>query len=220
MVGNKQIYYPGSTELLAQRQMVYPASYNLPVGIVERESFLPGANLIQQKIAEIPGAYRNDAFVTAGYSFQPDSYTPGTYQFDAGCQGQAVTVYPERESKVLWCGERNLQGNQTLKRTNIHHNYVHDINHKHNYHNRTRHAAKQFNSVEKDCSCKGVAVEATYKCPPGIEASNARAVASSLIERPVGETFQGTTYGTTYSSVGSCCPYLRPAAGVKTCTCE
>ena len=74
---------------------------------------------------------------------------------------------------------------------------MHDINHKHNYHNRTRHAAKQFNTMEKDCSCKGVAVEAPYKCPPGIEAANARAVASSLIERPVGSAKFGTTYGTT-----------------------
>lgn len=90
-------------------------------------------------------------------------------------------TYPERNSEVLWCGERNLQGNQTLKRTNIHHNYVHDINHKHNYHNRTRHSAKQFDTVEKDCSCKGYAVEAQYACPPELQASSARAVASALI---------------------------------------
>ena len=137
----------------------------------------------------------------------PDSYTPGTYQFAPDCIGQAVTVYPERESKVLFCGERNLQGNQTLKRTNIHHNYVHDINHQHNYHNRTRHAAKQFNTVEKDCSCKGVATEATYKCPPGIEAPAARAVATSLIQRPIGST-------TDYDYMAECT--LRPTGTTTT----
>jgi hypothetical protein len=98
-----------------------------------------------------------------------------------------VTVYPDVESRVLWCGERDLQGNQTLKRTNIHHNYVHDINHDHNYHNRTRHSAKQFNTVEKDCSCKGVAKAATYVCPPGIEAPGAQAVASSFLNTRVGQ---------------------------------
>ena len=93
-------------------------------------------------------------------------------------------MYPEREQEVIWCGERTLQGNQTLKKTNVIHNYVHDINHEHNYHNRTRHVARQINEVEKDCSCKGVAVEASYKCPPGVEAPAARAVAKQLIDMP------------------------------------
>ena len=138
--------------------MEFDATYNLPVGVIERESFLPG--IAERMSANLPGAYRGDSYVTAGTSYVPDSYTPGSYLFDASCRGQDVMVYPERNPEVLWCGERNLQGNQTLKRTNIHHNYVHDINHGHNYHNRTRHAAKQFNTVEKDCSCKGEAVEA------------------------------------------------------------
>ena len=76
---------------------------------------------------------------------------------------------------------------------------MHDINHEHNYHNRTRHAAKQYNTVEKDCSCKGVAVEASYKCPPGIEAPAARAVGSSFIQpgnlRTVGTAIVGATMG-------------------------
>ena len=100
---------------------------------------------------------------------------------------------------------------------------MHDVNHKHNYHNRTRHAAKQFNTMEKDCSCKGVAVEAPYKCPPGIEAANARAVASSLIERPVGQAKFGTTYGTTVGSTFKSCDFQQPAAGYQTCqscTCK
>lgn len=146
---------------------------------MERESLLPGATC--DCLYSTPGADRFDTYIAPGYSYTPDSYTPGTYTFAPECVGQAVTVYPERESKVLWCGERNLQGNQTLKRTNIHHNYVHDINHKHNYHNRTRHAAEQFNTVEKDCSCKGVAVEGSYKCPPGLEAPS-----SGIVKRPVG----------------------------------
>ena len=102
-----------------------------------------------------------------------------------------MTVYPDVEPRVLWCGERDLQGNQTLKRTNVHHNYVHDINHNHNYHNRTRHAAKQFNTVEKDCSCKGVSKAATYVCPPGIEAPAAKAVASSFLDTRVGAAYLG-----------------------------
>ena len=39
----QEIYYPGSTQAIAARQMIAPAAYNLPVGIVERESFLPGS---------------------------------------------------------------------------------------------------------------------------------------------------------------------------------
>ena len=92
-------FYPGN-------MMTTEPTYNLPVGIVKRETFLPGNTEYMQ--AELPGAYRDDTYVTAGYSYQPDSFTPGTYQFDAGCTGQNVQVYPERESKVLWCGERNL----------------------------------------------------------------------------------------------------------------
>lgn len=136
----------------------------------------------------IPGADLplNQVYVSRGRSYVPDSFTPGNYGFDNSCRGQAVTTYPERNSEVLWCGERNLQGNQTLKRTNIHHNYVHDINHMHNYHNRTRHAAKQFDTVEKDCSCKGVGVEAQYDCPPGIEGVSAV---------PLGKTFGGRVAG-------------------------
>lgn len=164
-----EFVYPGTTiSQVGINQLISPAAYNLPVGIMERESLLPGATC--DCIYSTPGADRFDTYIAPGYSYTPDSYTPGTYTFGPECVGQAVTVYPERESKVLWCGERNLQGNQTLKRTNIHHNYVHDINHKHNYHNRTRHSAQQFNTVEKDCSCKGVAVEGSYKCPPGLEA--------------------------------------------------
>ena len=60
---------------------------------------------------------------------------------------------------------------------------MHDINHEHNYHNRTRHLARQFNEVEKDCSCKGVAVEASYECPPGIEAPAALGAAAQLIDK-------------------------------------
>ena len=104
------MYYPGATDMIAIGQMIAPATYNLPVGIVERESFLPG--VIERGMAQIPGALRGDSYVEPGYSFTPDSYTPGNYRFDAGCLGQAVTVYPEREPRVLWCGERNLQGNQ------------------------------------------------------------------------------------------------------------
>ncbi len=101
MAGNTEAFYPGN-----YNQMIRPATYNLPVGgIVKRETFLPGNT---EFMAELPGAYRDDSYVTAGYSYQPDSYTPGTYQFDANCVGQNVQVYPERESKVLWCGERNL----------------------------------------------------------------------------------------------------------------
>ena len=114
--------------------------------------------------------------MSTGYSTSPDSFSLGAQDEYLGCIGQPVMVYPEREANVLWCGERNLQGNQTMKRTNVHHNYVHDINHLHNYHNRTRHAAKQFDSVEKDCSFKGTAVEAQYACPPGIEAPSAVAL--------------------------------------------
>ena len=209
----QQIYFPGSTSAIAAAQLISPAAYNLPVGVIERESFLPGA--IQENLAMIPGAYRDDTYVTPGYSFEPDSYTPGTYEFSPSCMGQAVTVYPEREQKVLWCGERNLQGNQTLKRTNIHHNYVHDINHAHNYHNRTRHAAKQFNTVEKDCSCKGVAVEASYKCPPGIEAPAARAVGSSFI-KPA--TLPLGTSGLGFKAVGT--TGLESKAVGTTCSCK
>jgi len=168
--------------------------------------------MIERGMAQIPGALRGDSFVQPGYSFIPDSYTPGTYAFDAGCMGQAVTTYPEREPRVLWCGERNLQGNQTLKRTNVHHNYVHDINQYHNYHNRTRHAARQYNTMSKDCSCKGVATEANYKCPPGIEAPAARAVAASFIDQQTG-----------LGSFRQECPLgLTKPVGTKpvSCTCE
>lgn len=126
-----------------------------------------------------PGADTNNYEMTLGSSFSPDSFSIGAQGEYAHCAGQPVMVYPEREANVLWCGERNLQGNQTLKRTNVHHNYVHDINHMHNYHNRVAHAAKQFDTLEKDCSCKGVAVEAQYACPPGIEAP-------STVNIPVG----------------------------------
>ena len=85
------------------------AYYNAPVGMIERETLLPGtADLIQSKFATLPGAYRDDTYITAGNSYVPDSYTPGRYQFDPNCMGQSVTVYPERQSEVLWCGERNL----------------------------------------------------------------------------------------------------------------
>lgn len=107
----EQLYYPGSTTALAAAQLIAPAAYNLPVGIIERESFLPGAIALESNLARIPGAMRDDTYITPGYSFEPDSYTPGTYGFSPSCMGQAVTVYPEREQKVLWCGERNLQGN-------------------------------------------------------------------------------------------------------------
>ena len=210
------MYYPGATENIAFGQIVSPAAYNAAVGVIERESFLPGA--YERNVAQLPGAYMSDSYVQPGYSFVPDSYTPGTYQFDASCLGQAVTVYPEREQRVLWCGERNLQGNQTLKRTNIHHTYVHDINQYHNYHNRTRHSARQFNSEEKDCSCKGVAVEASYKCPPGIEAPAARAVAANLLDRRqqlqqdsgLGYFEQTSGYGLTKRAVGTTCPCTGP----------
>lgn len=199
--------------MIAARQIVSPAAYNAAVGIMERESFLPGA--MEAQIAQIPGAYRGDSYVQPGLSFVPDSYTPGSYLFDQSCLGQAVTVYPEREPRVLWCGERNLQGNQTLKRTNIHHNYVHDINQYHNYHNRTRHSAKQYNTVEKDCSCKGVAVEAQYKCPPGIEAPAARAVAASLIDRQGGLASQKVGFFESTSGLGLTKGQTCPCAGPK-----
>lgn len=201
------MYYPGASAKFAVGQMIAPAAYNPNVGIIERESFLPG--VIQSNLAQIPGAYRGDSLVQTGTSFIPDSYTPGSYAFAPSCTGQAVTVYPEREPRVLWCGERDLQGNQTLKRTNIHHNYVHDINQYHNYHNRTRHAARQYNSMEKDCSCKGVGVEATYKCPPGIEAPAARAVAASFINSGVGSFKQTCPLGLTRPSVPSTCPCIN-----------
>ena len=91
-------------------QFIQPAAYyNAPVGMIERETLLPGtADLIQSKLATLPGAYRADSYITAGNSYVPDSYTPGNYQFAPNCMGQAVTVYPERQSEVLWCGERNL----------------------------------------------------------------------------------------------------------------
>jgi hypothetical protein len=220
-LGKRSWTGPASGEILDQ-DFIYPASttmirgqpgYNPNTGVLERESFLPG-NVIQ---AQLPGAYRDDTYVVPGYSYQPDSYTPGSYTFPESCTGQDVTVYPEREQKVLFCGERNLQGNQTLKRTNIHHNYVHDINHQHNYHNRTRHAARQYNTVEKDCSCKGVATEASYKCPPGIEAESARAVAAQLLDNRVGniETARVGTLTTT-------CPYAAQIAAAvgSTTTCD
>lgn len=185
--GSQNIILPGSQDVFQARQILAPATYNLPVGIVEKENFLPSASdRLQETLAMIPGADRSDSYVSQGVSYVPDSYTPGNYRFDASCIGQPVTVYPEREPEVLFCGERNLQGNQTLKRTNIFHNYVHDINHQHNYHNRTRHAAKQFNTLEKDCSCKGVAVEGSYKCPPGIQQAAAIAVGGTFLDRPVG----------------------------------
>jgi len=222
----EQLYYPGSTTALAAAQLIAPAAYNLPVGIIERESFLPGAIALESNLARIPGAMRDDTYITPGFSFEPDSYTPGSYEFSPSCMGQAVTVYPEREQKVLWCGERNLQGNQTLKRTNVHHNYVHDINHEHNYHNRTRHGAKQYNTVEKDCSCKGVAVEASYKCPPGIEAPSARAVGSSFIQPgfKTGLKTVGTTGYTSSCGLGSGLNTARVGAIVgntefKSCDC-
>lgn len=193
---------------LAVGQVITPASYNTAVGVIERESFLPG--MIERQIATIPGAFRDDSFVELGYSYSPDSYTPGSYQFDANCAGQAVTVYPEREPTVLWCGERDLQGNQTLKRTNIHHNYVHDINQYHNYHNRTRHQARQYNTMEKDCSCKGVGVEASYQCPPGIEAPAARAVAASFINTGVGSFKETCPLGLTKPMAKAPCPCSGP----------
>lgn len=85
---------------------------------------------------------------------------------------------------------------------------MHDINHAHNYHNRTRHAAKQFNTVEKDCSCKGVATEASYVCPPGIEAPAARAVATSLVG--------GTVTDCAIPTVGIA--YQKPVG--TTCSCK
>ena len=132
---------------------------------------IPGAvEAVQERLAMIPGADIGGTYVTPGYSYSPDSFSLAAQDDYLGCAGTPVLVYPERESNVLFCGERNLQGNQTMKRTNIHHNYVHDIHHQHNYHNRTKHSAKQFSTIEKDCSCKGKAVEAQYTCPPGIEA--------------------------------------------------
>lgn len=144
------------------------------------------ASTIQREIAMIPGAdTASQSYMVTGKSFTPDSFNLGSQDLYLGCTGQEVLVYPERNPEVLWCGERNLQGNQTLKRTNIHHNYVHDINQIHNYHNRTKHSARQFDSVEKDCSCKGVAVEAEYACPPGIEAASTFPVGVSLLQRPM-----------------------------------
>ena len=144
-------------------------------GMVQ-ETFPGAVEAVQQRLAMIPGADMPGNIMTPGISYSPDSFSLAAQNEYLGCVGQPVLVYPERESNVLFCGERNLQGNQTLKRTNIHHNYVHDIHHQHNYHNRTKHAAKQFNSVEKDCSCKGTAVEAEYSCPPGIEAPSVAAL--------------------------------------------
>lgn len=151
----------------------------------------------------VPGADRPaSSYFVPGMSTVPDSFSLGAQDDYLGCTGQEVLVYPERNPEVLWCGERNLQGNQTLKRTNIHHNYVHDINQIHNYHNRTKHSARQFDSVDKDCSCKGVAVEAQYACPPGIEAPTSVAtfpVGVSLLQRPMTiGTFEET------KQVGSC----------------
>ena len=64
----------------------------------------------QEVSAMIPGADLplNQVYVTRGASDVPDSFTPGSYGFDPSCRGQAVTTYPERNSEVLWCGERNL----------------------------------------------------------------------------------------------------------------
>ena len=60
-----------------------------------------------------------------------------------GCTPTKVPVYTEKDqpgvNEYAFCGEQNLRGSQTLKRTNLHHNYVHDINHLHNYHNRIKH---------------------------------------------------------------------------------
>jgi hypothetical protein len=76
-----------------------------------------------------------------------------------GCVPTKVPVYTEKDqpgvNEYAFCGEQNLRGSQTLKRTNLHHNYVHDVNHLHNYHNRIKHQARQFNTVVKDCSCIG-----------------------------------------------------------------
>lgn len=76
-----------------------------------------------------------------------------------GCTPTKVPVYTEKDqpgvNEYAFCGEKNLRGSQTLKRTNLHHNYVHDVNHLHNYHNRIKHQARNFNTVVKDCSCVG-----------------------------------------------------------------
>ena len=76
-----------------------------------------------------------------------------------GCTPTKVPEYTEKDqpgvNEYAFCGEKNLRGSQTLKRTNLHHNYVHDVNHLHNYHNRIKHQARQFNTVVKDCSCIG-----------------------------------------------------------------
>ena len=168
-----------------------------PAAILERQNILPAATLYEP-----------------GYDA---SYAPG-WAFDASCAGQAVEVYPEMDQSVIWCGERNLQGNNTLKRTNIHHNYVHDINHNHSYHNRTRHSAKQYNTVEKDCSCKGVPVAAPRGCP-----AEATAVAASLVGKAVGSScntgFGNTGFGTN-SGYGRRAAAARIVGGLKTCnTC-
>jgi hypothetical protein len=85
-----------------------------------------------------------------------------------GCTPTKVPAYSEADqpgvNEYAFCGEKNLRGSQTLKRTNIHHNYVHDVNHLHNYHNRTKHSARQFNTVVKDCSCVGES-EQVQGCP-------------------------------------------------------
>jgi hypothetical protein len=174
-------------------------------GMVEES--VPGAfENVKERIAMVPGSDFGGSYFTLGSSYSPDSFSLGDQADYLGCVGQEVLVYPERNPEVLWCGERNLQGNQTLKRTNIHHNYVHDINQLHNYHNRTKHSARQFDTVEKDCSCKGVAVEAQYSCPPGIEAPTAvgtMPVGVSLITRPM-------------AAIDS--PYILGAK--KSCGCE
>ena len=81
-----------------------------------------------------------------------------------GCVPTKVPVYTEKDQpgvdEYAFCGEQNLRGSQTLKRTNLHHNYVHDINHLHNYHNRIKHQARNFNTVVKDCSCVGESEQA------------------------------------------------------------
>lgn len=85
-----------------------------------------------------------------------------------GCTPTKVPVYTEKDqpgaNEYAFCGEQNLRGSQTLKRTNLHHNYVHDVNHLHNYHNRIKHQARQFNTVVKDCSCVGE-TEQLQGCP-------------------------------------------------------
>jgi len=166
------------------------------IGAYEEELLLTEQPLgiAEYEIAAYPGTAFN---MVVGREYSPSTQVAASFDL-INCPGQAVQVYNDN-NEVLWCGERNVQGNQTLKRTNIHHNYVHDIAHMHNYHNRVKHAARQFNTVEKDCSCKGVAVEAPYACPPEftpqarlgsnfIEAKAARAVAANLLAaRRVGE---------------------------------